>query len=233
MHTDTQSVLLHKKKTMEDDLPSFLCPISQMTMKDPVMLETGHSYDRKSIQQWFSSGKNTDPVTNLSLKRKHDMISNYALKNAILESKEKETRLMKWEIAKACVLNFLLNIFTSLLSKKLDLVDASFIRNSFLTYKFVSGGNTNVIANVFEKLCVKIITWNQDDVYLYRRELLSFFPEQEEVVDLIILFIHDDFFIDESSFRKQNIFIHLTHVVEFTHKILKEWFENEQVMNIA
>ncbi|OMO82575.1 hypothetical protein CCACVL1_11888 [Corchorus capsularis] len=49
----------------EIDVPSFfVCPISLEIMKDPVIVSTGITYDRESIEKWLFSGKNTTcPVT--------------------------------------------------------------------------------------------------------------------------------------------------------------------------
>ncbi|KAI9168796.1 hypothetical protein LWI28_002076 [Acer negundo] len=41
----------------------FRCPISLETMKDPVTLSTGHTYDRVSILKWFRAGNSTCPKT--------------------------------------------------------------------------------------------------------------------------------------------------------------------------
>lgn len=53
----------------ELDIPNFfLCPISLEIMKDPVILSTGITYDRMSIEKWIFSGKNdTCPVTKQKL----------------------------------------------------------------------------------------------------------------------------------------------------------------------
>jgi hypothetical protein len=64
----------------ESILPSFLCPITQSCMKDPVSLETGHTYERKAIDTWFNTNS-TDPNTNMYIGKKRT--TNYALKNAI------------------------------------------------------------------------------------------------------------------------------------------------------
>lgn len=40
-----------------------LCPISLEIMMDPVVIETGHTYDRSSITKWFGSGNITCPKT--------------------------------------------------------------------------------------------------------------------------------------------------------------------------
>jgi len=46
----------------------FLCPISMEVMEEPVMIEDGTVYDRKSIVEWFRRGKRTSPLTNLPLR---------------------------------------------------------------------------------------------------------------------------------------------------------------------
>lgn len=33
-------------------------------MSDPVIIETGISYERQYISEWFASGKTTCPITN-------------------------------------------------------------------------------------------------------------------------------------------------------------------------
>ncbi|KAK4487554.1 hypothetical protein RD792_005799 [Penstemon davidsonii] len=44
--------------------PYFLCPITLQTMKDPVTIATGITYDRESIEKWmFVKKNNTCPVT--------------------------------------------------------------------------------------------------------------------------------------------------------------------------
>jgi hypothetical protein len=60
---------------------SFLCPISQEIMQDPVITPHGISYERRSILKWLD--KNTIcPITKNPL-RKEELIMNYALKQAI------------------------------------------------------------------------------------------------------------------------------------------------------
>ncbi|PIN10090.1 Ubiquitin--protein ligase [Handroanthus impetiginosus] len=70
----------------------FRCPISLEIMSDPVIISTGHTYDRCSILKWFKSGNHTcpktgerlicvDPVPNHALKR---IIKQYCQENGIL-----------------------------------------------------------------------------------------------------------------------------------------------------
>jgi len=73
---------------------SHLCPITQNRMQDPVVLpETGHSYERKSIEKWFERRVFDDngnlrpatcPKTNLPLTSKN-LIPNHDLRNSIEE----------------------------------------------------------------------------------------------------------------------------------------------------
>lgn len=60
----------------------FRCPISLELMSDPVILCTGQTYDRPSIQRWLESGKRICPNTTMPL---HDtrLIPNYALRSLI------------------------------------------------------------------------------------------------------------------------------------------------------
>ncbi|KAG0461019.1 hypothetical protein HPP92_021004 [Vanilla planifolia] len=60
--------LRRPKAPAELSFPShFLCPISLDLMKDPVILPTGITYDRRSIETWLEAGNFTCPVTNQPL----------------------------------------------------------------------------------------------------------------------------------------------------------------------
>jgi Hint-domain/U-box domain len=63
---------------------SFLCPITQSVMTDPVIGSDGITYERAAITEWLSRGNRTSPVTRgvLSL----ILIPNFAIKSAIEES---------------------------------------------------------------------------------------------------------------------------------------------------
>ncbi|KAL6652961.1 hypothetical protein ACP70R_011886 [Stipagrostis hirtigluma subsp. patula] len=41
----------------------FRCPISSSIMRDPVVVASGQTYDRRSIEEWFHAGKNICPQT--------------------------------------------------------------------------------------------------------------------------------------------------------------------------
>ena len=61
---------------------AFLCPITQGVMTDPVVALDGHTYERRAIEQWFSQGRLTSPVTNLRLNTT-TLVPNHALRGAI------------------------------------------------------------------------------------------------------------------------------------------------------
>lgn len=61
---------------------SFYCPISMELMNDPVMVATGHTYDRVCIERWLQQGNRTCPVTGMRL-RHLELTPNFALRNAI------------------------------------------------------------------------------------------------------------------------------------------------------
>ncbi|CAH2047558.1 unnamed protein product [Thlaspi arvense] len=76
------------------------CPISLEIMNDPVVLETGHTYDRSSIKKWFSSGNITCPKTgkilastvlvdNVSVKQ---VIQSYCKQNGVEIDQKKKTK---------------------------------------------------------------------------------------------------------------------------------------------
>ncbi|KAK9806977.1 hypothetical protein WJX72_009234 [[Myrmecia] bisecta] len=45
------------------------CPITQELMRDPVIAEDGHTYDRAAMEQWLSK-HDTSPMTNEALTSK-------------------------------------------------------------------------------------------------------------------------------------------------------------------
>lgn len=61
----------------------FRCPISLEIMSDPVILSSGHTFDRSSIQRWVDSGHRTCPITNLPISDPVSLIPNHALRSLI------------------------------------------------------------------------------------------------------------------------------------------------------
>ncbi|KAG4999424.1 hypothetical protein AAZX31_08G059600 [Glycine max] len=69
---------------MATHLPDyFKCPISLEIMSDPVILSSGHTFDRSSIQRWLDAGHRTCPITKLPLPDHPSLIPNHALRSLI------------------------------------------------------------------------------------------------------------------------------------------------------
>nr|XP_043621478.1 U-box domain-containing protein 8 [Erigeron canadensis] len=66
--------------TYPDD---FKCPISLEIMSEPVILSSGHTFDRRSIQRWLDAGHRTCPITKLPLSDSPILIPNHALRSLI------------------------------------------------------------------------------------------------------------------------------------------------------
>jgi Mg-chelatase subunit ChlD len=68
---------------MSDFPESFLCPLTQQPMQDPVMDPEGTTYERAAIEDWL--GRNpTSPITRTAMTKK-DLIPNRSLREAIEE----------------------------------------------------------------------------------------------------------------------------------------------------
>ncbi|KAH0901802.1 hypothetical protein HID58_041305 [Brassica napus] len=69
---------------MAFELPNdFRCPISLEIMSDPVIIQSGHTFDRVSIQKWIDSGNRTCPISKLPLSESPSLIPNHALRSLI------------------------------------------------------------------------------------------------------------------------------------------------------
>ena len=66
-----------------EEIKSFVCPITNAIMEDPVITPQGISYEKSAIEDWLKK-HNKCPLTNKPLYKK-DLIRNIALKNSIQE----------------------------------------------------------------------------------------------------------------------------------------------------
>ncbi|XP_074358875.1 U-box domain-containing protein 15 isoform X2 [Apium graveolens] len=115
----------------------FLCPISLEIMTDPVIISTGQTYERYSIQQWLDSGHRTCPKSGQPLDHL-TLAPNFALKNLILQWCEKyNIELPKNDAARPPTSpekastepeNRMLTLLTNLSSSQLDVQRKSVIK---------------------------------------------------------------------------------------------------------
>lgn len=64
-------------------------------MVDPVIIETGMTYEREAIEGWFAKGKDTCPMTGTKLKSTQ-VIPNFALRQRIERWNEARVRVHHW-----------------------------------------------------------------------------------------------------------------------------------------
>jgi hypothetical protein len=61
----------------------------QDVMQDPHVAADGFPYEAKILRDWFDSGHDTSPMTNLNLER-CNLVANHALRSAIQEWQQKQ-----------------------------------------------------------------------------------------------------------------------------------------------
>ncbi|KAL9657188.1 hypothetical protein ABK040_011410 [Willaertia magna] len=119
-------------------LNKYNCPISQQLMIDPVTIETGQTYDRKTIEEWLKS-KNTCPITRATLKTK-SLARNVILKDTIDEKVNKFIKKVIKHIKMWSTDNNLIDLCLELISESLELIksDDSFknCKNELIELKF-------------------------------------------------------------------------------------------------
>ncbi|MBS0615428.1 MAG: hypothetical protein JSR58_02620 [Verrucomicrobia bacterium] len=87
----TSAVPKRMELNTEEDVPNdYICSITNEIMKDPVMTEAGHSYERFAIEKWLLQ-KKTDPKSQKPIS--NVLIPNHALRGAIEEYTNKKTLL--------------------------------------------------------------------------------------------------------------------------------------------
>ncbi|KAJ6718080.1 U-BOX DOMAIN-CONTAINING PROTEIN 1 [Salix purpurea] len=77
-----QDVSSSSRSVLSNIPDEFRCPISLDLMKDPVIVSSGHTYDRNSIAEWINSGHQTCPKSGQRLIHMA-LIPNYALKSLV------------------------------------------------------------------------------------------------------------------------------------------------------
>ncbi|GMP91981.1 hypothetical protein CsSME_00042416 [Camellia sinensis var. sinensis] len=61
----------------------FICPLTGLLFEDPVTLETGQTFERAAITEWFNQGYRTCPVTEKTLEIQSVPHTNFILKRVI------------------------------------------------------------------------------------------------------------------------------------------------------
>lgn len=108
---------------VSDVLPEeFCCPISSRLMYDPVVIASGQTFERVSIEKWFSEGHDTCPKTQKKLRDLY-MIPNYCMKDLIslwcrnrgINLEDPSTPIQSWDPSQCSSIASLRNVSAALL----------------------------------------------------------------------------------------------------------------------
>ncbi|KAL9653626.1 hypothetical protein ABK040_000543 [Willaertia magna] len=114
----------------KEKLNKYICPISQQLMIDPVIIESGHTFERSSIEQWLKFN-NTCPITRSTLNVKF-FTPNFGLKSTIYEKVEKFIKKVIKHIKLWSNDNNLIDLCFELINESLDLIKNN---NNFNNYQ--------------------------------------------------------------------------------------------------
>ncbi|KAL9657193.1 hypothetical protein ABK040_011415 [Willaertia magna] len=141
-------------------LNKYICSISQQLMIDPVIIETGHTFERSSIEEWLKS-KNTCPITRIELKIKL-LTPNFGLKSTINENIEKFIKkIIKHVTIWSNDIN-LIDLISELINESLDLIKNTInfnnLQNELKLLKFnILLNNQNMEEQVLFDKYIKLI----------------------------------------------------------------------------
>ncbi|KAK3010824.1 hypothetical protein RJ639_011508 [Escallonia herrerae] len=129
----------------------FLCPISLEIMTDPVIVATGQTYERESIQKWLDSSRRTCPKTGQVLTHL-SLAPNFAFRNLILQWCEKNNiELTRKDMYVGCesfstaLIEEISSLVQDLSSCQLDLLQESVVKIRMLSKE--NPDNRILIAN--------------------------------------------------------------------------------------
>ena len=102
----------------------FCCPISSRLMYDPVVIASGQTFERVSIEKWFSEGHDTCPKTQKKLRNLYmipnscmkDVISNWCRKHDI-NLEDPSPPLQSWDPSRCSSISSLKNVSAALLDE--------------------------------------------------------------------------------------------------------------------
>ncbi|XVF04603.1 hypothetical protein REPUB_Repub05bG0098500 [Reevesia pubescens] len=142
----------------------FICPLTGKLFEDPVTLETGQTFERVAIKEWFNQGNITCPVTGKMLEYPSLPLTNFILKRIIdswkLENYRQTLALAflivgksseRGSLSRGETATFILEQFLTTLSREERIMNTNHLISlgglPFLIQRFKSG-------NMEEKTCV-------------------------------------------------------------------------------
>ena len=77
------SELFNEEPVFSSIPQDFICPLTGQLFEDPVTIETGQTFERHAIREWFKQGNRSCPVTGKALKGLGVPLTNFVLKRVI------------------------------------------------------------------------------------------------------------------------------------------------------
>lgn len=113
-----------KSDSVANNIPpeEFCCPISSRLMYDPVVISSGQTFERVSIEKWFNEGHDTCPKTQKKLRNLYmipnscmkDLISNWCSKNDVI-LEDPSSAIQSWDSSCCSSISSLKNVSAALL----------------------------------------------------------------------------------------------------------------------
>ncbi|XP_009403611.2 U-box domain-containing protein 9 [Musa acuminata AAA Group] len=144
----------------------FLCPISAELMRDPVVLASGQTYDRRFIQEWLSSGNLTCPRTqqvlsDTTLTPNHlvrSMISQWCTEHGVtlppLDDEQEEGLITRKERNALCRILDKLSLSSSIPDRKQAVRELRLLTKGSRSFRALVGENPGTIPLLLSALSV-------------------------------------------------------------------------------
>ncbi|KAL9655530.1 hypothetical protein ABK040_002197 [Willaertia magna] len=182
----------------KSNLEELYCPISHQIMKDPVILETGHTFERHSIEEWLLNN-NTCPITRKQLEYL-ELVPNMMIKlNVDKEINQFVNNVLKYITIDKCSNSNVTDICKEIVDEAIDLINIVDNR-----YKDLIHLQTIILLKQFSNKNEKSIV----EKCLNNITIENLFNNEEKLVYLFFLteINHNNYFLDEINTLKLKLF---------------------------
>ncbi|KAL9649335.1 hypothetical protein ABK040_014637 [Willaertia magna] len=181
-------------------LNKYNCPISQQLMIDPVTIETGQTYDRKTIEEWLKS-KNTCPITRATLKN-----------NNLIEKLFNNLESDEFKLDILIILFNKSNYNRNNLLKKLLNININENNNKFITF----------FKNLFKEINLNEIDLNEIDL----NELIEFISDYKNDLQNELIIIYKELYKKNNEIKYLEIIYDLNNEnKEIEQQLLNEYLK--------
>ncbi|KAF8412814.1 hypothetical protein HHK36_000785 [Tetracentron sinense] len=152
---------MERKADLIMEIPQyFRCPISMEFMKEPVIISTGVTYEKKNIQKWFFTyKKKTCPATNQRVENL-DITPNHTLKRLILSWQDQESQSHPLPNPVSMKHDELVSLLTTIESSPFKVTSLKKLRTTIelgndIKYDFMHSGGVEVLGGIIVQILVE------------------------------------------------------------------------------